>query len=629
LDPESRTLILEKLSLDRSLNPENKLPEIYGKPGGTRVDVWISLNIDSIRKLSYRKPLNVKADLRLFLVLAVAFSLATLAGPVSSNFHLPSIQPAHASSQPCETTGSTEACSEYWYPAGPAMNTLQATIFAGCTAEFTNLISVSPSIDLTDCAAPPSIASTCTSSPTLYITATVPAGQFCYLRCQPPGPCSTVNTWERAINDAEAGLPNYFTWLNIRNPSLTLLGTIRQALSQTTSSINPYVATTTTDQYIVRSVYDSLSAVNPLNQSQIISWMTENGQKITSVSYNGGVSEPPPGTSTTYRFTLRPDLTFQDGTPVTSYDAAFSYLSMIGYGASLASAAAGCFTGVTILGRSVFDLAVNSCTSPLTSLGTLPILPGAYWANAGGVSWASAVAACSNMSCPDVQYTLTGSTVNCAGTCTDFPASLMTVNPARATGSFDPIMSHALVGSGPWQCGLVTSLGSGVCSSTGAENPPLGGSYTLTAYTNYFRSSQRLAVYIWSGENDVNPIGPATAVGACFNVLLNLLGPCGHYQQGAGNPAVGIVGITAVSAVDIFFGLNWVAPSVYQNGVPPFEWVNVPSNILNPPTGIGPPIQIQPLNPVLYGLVPFDGSTTYTPNPGGNSCTVPNTYYDC
>jgi hypothetical protein len=336
--------------------------------------------------------------------------------------------------------------------------------------------------------------------------------------------------------------------------------------------------------------------------------MTENTQTLTSVSYfSGGVTSVPPGTLVTYRFVLRPDLAFQDGRPVTSYDVAFSYLSQVGSGAFLGTSAS-MMTGITILNPIVFDIGVNS-TGPfvLPNLTSIPIVPGHYWTNAGPSSWDSAINTCVSQSCQDVQYTLSGSTVNCKGACTSFPASLMTITPNDLTATFDPIANHIFIGSGPWQCGTGSNLGDACSTPAGRGNGAT--SYTLTAFPNYFRSSQRLAIYLWSGESDINAIGPATAVGGCFNVAVNLSGPCGHYQQGIGNPGSGTpVSVTTVGNVDIFFNLNWLAP---------FEWTT------------SPPTSIAPLPPLLYGLVLFDGSTTYTPNPGGTSCLTPNTYYDC
>jgi ABC-type transport system substrate-binding protein len=400
-------------------------------------------------------------------------------------------------------------------------------------------------------------------------------------------------------NNADDGLPNYFTWLDAWNPNPAQAGTIRQGFSEKTNSVNPYDATSQWDAYITGSIYDSLYQANPLNPVQEFNWMTEITQQISNSSLD---YTPPSGTLTTYRFTLRPDLSFQDGNPVTAYDVAFSYLSMVGSGAFLGTAAS-TMTGITIIGPRQFDISVNSL-GPFTlpNLTSIPIVPGRYWTNAGSAAWGSAIATCSaGAGCGRTQYTLTGATVNCSLSCNP-STSLMTINPADLT--FDPIANHTFVGSGPWTCGTVTASGSGQCTPSGVQNPLAGQSYTLTAYPNYFRSSQRLAIYLWSGEGDTNAIGPATAVASCFNVAVNLAGPCSHYQQGAGNPGSGTsVSVSTVGNVDIFFNMNWLAP---------FEWTT------SPPTGIAP------LPPLLYGP-----GTTFTPNPGGSSCTTPNTYYDC
>ena len=430
--------------------------------------------------------------------------------------------------------------------------------------------------------------------------------QFGYLQCTTPSSLCTTgpngNSWFRADNNAGVGLPNYFTWLNGWNANPAIAGTIRQGFRSGPISVSPYAAEIPQATYITGSIYDSLYAQNPLNTAQFFNWMTENTQTLAMVSYNGGVSGPPPNTTVTYRFTLRPDLTFQDGRPVTSYDAAFSYLSEVGNGVFLA-AGASTMTGITILSPTVFDISVRS-TGPfiLRNLTTLPIVPARYWTNAGPSTWDGAVGACSVSACPDVQYTLAGSTVNCTGTCTVFTANLMTITPADLTASFDPINKHIMIGSGPWQCGTGANLGYACSTPAGSGNRAT--SYSLNAFPNYFRSSQRLAIYLWSGESDTNAIGPATAVGSCFNMPVSLSGPCGHYQQGAGNPGSGTpVGVTAVGNVDIFYNLNWLAP---------FEWTT------SPPTGIAA------LPPLLYGP-----GTTFQPNPDGSSCTTPNNYYDC
>src|SRR4029077_12653130 len=77
-------------------------------------------------------------------------------GPSSSGFHLPAVQLARANLQTCQTHGSGGACSEFWYPAGPAMNTLTTPIFTDAIAEFTCLQSATPCVDFLDSPIPPS-----------------------------------------------------------------------------------------------------------------------------------------------------------------------------------------------------------------------------------------------------------------------------------------------------------------------------------------------------------------------------------------------------------------------------------------------------------------------------------------
>jgi hypothetical protein len=912
---------------------------------------WISLTKLRICRLK-NKNLNANYDIRLVLVFSVAFSLATLGGPMSGNFHLPSVQLGHANAQLCQVQGAAGACSEFWYPAGPEMNTELVPIFSDPTAEYTNLQSPSPSIDFADAPCPPSLCASLTASPNFLVTAPVPqtgyyeiqfmlannfwgcsfnfgnaacgiqirqgiahmidktafannepsltgvatpidnpvsttsagsllspnpcgydasfpqsgsncvvgapggtayhlnaatgangfpwvyapgsndlnaaaqhfvsaglatgfnpgtsvltgiaagaasnppnffvrnddparlnlgqslAEEICYLftgtfaaiptcssggntyltvtqgpstafpgfftsttsvnlswgmytaaytsvpffddslyftynsrlvsgipSIQPPsGPCSgqavptasatnymyacsstydslssqmetapclaalgdpvngassnlptspgngicpgssqlsahsagiqaeanfgasvltlpiferTVqfgylnNGWIRAINNNDVGLPNYFTWLNAYNPTPPLAGTIRQGFSQTTRSVNPYLASTPQDLYVIHNVYDSLYAVNPLDPSQDIDWMTTSTQQLSDSMLTYA---PPAGTLTTYRFFLRDDLFFQDGTPVTSYDVAFSYLSMVGTGAFLGTGAS-MMTGITILNPRQFDISVNS-TGPfvLDTLTSVPILPGHIWTNAGGAAWSSAVTSCSgNTPCADVQYTLTGSTVKCAGACTSFPAALMAFNPGEVTPTYDPIASHTFVGSGPWQCGTVTASGSGTCTSSGSMNPPFSGSYTLTRFGNglapassisgiYFRSAGNLALWIWSQDNGdlTHQFLNVSVIAYCYGMAVNLSDPCGHFQEGIGNPGSGaVVGVTQFSIVARFFGVNWIAP---------FDWQT------NPPLGIAP------FPPVLY-----EGSATLSPAsvvgcPGGYDC---------
>jgi len=847
--------------------------------------------------------------LRLLTIFLVAFSLASLGGPLSSNFHLPSIQPAHAVPQICQTTGSSGACSEYWIPAGPAMDTEQALIFTDESSEFTNIQSGSPSIDFTDWPLTPDLIGPFTTSPNFRITSSIsqagnfevqfmlasnfwgvsmnfgnstagvnvrqgiwhmidtakfaaddpslsgqaialdspnpsdnvgglapvnpcnwdslfpetfsncsnpPAGglayhlgtaagaggfvwnqapgsadmnaaaahfvaagvatgcdggtgtascisstdsklsgissaalsnpvnffirndntprldlsdsmaeQICYLftgsytvPCgyltvtsgpitafpgfttslttvnlswgmytaaygsntgplpfdssfyftynsqfvsgissikSPTGPCSAksvptvsaadyvylcdpvydslttqmefaaslsssvsfgeqaenrfgahaytmevfeqnaqfgyLNGWNRVINNAGAGLPNYFTWLDALNPSPAIPGTIRQGFKQTTTSINPYVASTVWDFYIISNIYDSLTTLNPLSGSQLIYWMTLSASQLPN---SGLLYTPPPGTTQSFRFTLRSDMFWQDGRRVTPWDVKFTFLTLQATGAFQGGVLAP-VTGVTVLSPEQFDVNV-SAVGPFTlsTLTSVTILPGHYWSTCSGSVWDGYVG------------------VN------NVPSTCMNADPNKTSANFDPLGSGILVGSGPWMCKSPTgTLGTG-CSSSGTMNPPVSGSYVLSRFGKglapgssissiYFRSNGNLALYLWSqntGDGTKDFLNFSVVAG-CFGAGITSVAPCAHFQRGIGaNGGPVSVGLSQVAIVNRFVGLNWVAP---------FNWAT------SPPTGI------IPLNPVLY-------ENTVTLNPAsvaGCTTAYPTGGYDC
>jgi len=292
-------------------------------------------------------------------------------------------------------------------------------------------------------------------------------------------------------------------------------------------------------------------------------------------------------------------------------------------GAYIGSGAAP-MTGVTILGPSQFDININP-VGPLTvlTIASLPILPGAYWTSAGSLAWSSGVSACTSTgaTCYPSQYTLTGSgtpTVACALNCASFPASLMNVNLQQTGAAYDPIVNHTFVGSGPWQCGTVTSAGSGTCTSSGAQDPPVGGSYTLTRFGKglapassvssiYFRSNGNLAAYLWSQNTGdmTHDFLNFSVIASCFGAPVTSSGPCAHFQQGIGaNGGPISVSLSQIAIVNRFVGVNWVAP---------FNWATAP------------PVGIIPLQPVLF-------ENTLTLNPASIAgCTLPYPTggYDC
>jgi len=427
------------------------------------------------------------------------------------------------------------------------------------------------------------------------------------------------NGWSRVITNVGVGLPNYFTWLNSWNPSPVQQGTIRQGFKQSTGSASPFVDSSLWDEWIVGNVYDSLMMPSPYSGGQLVDWMVSSVQQLSNSSLT---YMPPSKTATSFRFTLRSDMFFHDGRKVTAFDVAFSYLALKSTGALMGGGASP-MIGITVLNPSQFDIHLNA-VGPFTllSLTNLPILPGAYWTNSGMSAWNSGISTCTatGASCYPAQYSLTSSstpTVACSLSCTGFPASLMNVNPAQTGAAYDPIANHTFVGSGPWECGTVTSSGSGVCSSSGGQNPPVGGAYTLTRFGRgvapassvssiYFRSSGNLALWIWSEPGDIgHDFLTFSVVAACFGAPVTSTGACAHFQQGIGaNGGPVPVGLSQVAIVNRFVGLNWVAP---------FNWAS------------SPPIGVIPLEPVLH-------ENTVTLNPAsiaGCTSPYPTGGYDC
>ncbi len=426
------------------------------------------------------------------------------------------------------------------------------------------------------------------------------------------------NGWSRMINSANGGVPNYFTFLDAHNAAPTVAGTLRTGLAETTRSVSPFITSNFWDGMVSGNIFDSLAVTNPLS-GDLVYWMALSVNQLTN---SGLTYTPPAGTTQTFRFTLRSDMFFQDGRKVTSFDVAFSYLALKGTGA-FAGGGAAPMTGVTILGPSQFDINVNA-VGPFTliELSALPIIPGAYWSNAGSNDWTSKISQCTatGATCYPAQYAVNSAnptTTLCTLNCT-FPQTNMNVNTGQVGTSYDPITSHVLVGSGPFTCGTVTSAGSGSCSSSGTMNPPVGGSYVLSRFGKglapgssissiYFRSNGNLATYLWSGDtgDGTKDFLNFSVVAGCFGAAVTTAAPCAHFQRGIGAYGGPVpVGLAQIAIVNRFVGVNWVAPST---------WVTTP------------PFGIVQLNPVLYENI-------ITLNPAsvaGCSTQYPTGGYDC
>jgi hypothetical protein len=431
--------------------------------------------------------------------------------------------------------------------------------------------------------------------------------------------------WNNVISSQVSGVPNLFTWLDTYD-SATHSTTVIQGFAGPTRSLNPYAASTVFDFQTIGNIYDSLGSLNPAQSGQYFDYLASGHsmQCNTNLSIPCDPSHlgytPPTGTIGTFRFTLRPDIFWQSDTSgahparaLTSWDVRFSYITFH---------SAGCFNicfspiiDIHVLDKANFDINLNTIGPfSLLSITGPTIIPGRYWsATCSGATWDKDVAAGA------------------------VPDSCMAVTSQMLTITFDPLSSTPnngvspgiLIGSGPFECQSSSGVVGTGCSSTGTENPPAGGSYTLTRFgcnratgtcnapganptSTYFRSDGTLALYIWAGNNGdvIHDSVIVSSAAFCLNKSVGQTG-CTQWQRGIGNPGTGTpVNVAQVSAVIRFYqDGNWLSPFNWLPGIPeaccPFM-----SN---------PPFLIQIVTPVLV-----EGTVTLNP------CSIdPVNGYDC
>ncbi len=395
----------------------------------------------------------------------------------------------------------------------------------------------------------------------------------------------------RVVN-SYAGTFGYFNWLDAYNPHPAQTGYIRQAFSQSTSSLNPYAAASPWDFAVLSAIYDSLQIRNPADPTQSIDWM-DKGVTVIPNSQIGYAL--PAGTVATYRYQLRNDLFWHDQTHVTAWDVKFSYSTLaslkVQAGTALQSMVCNtptCIDGVSVISQSQVDIHVTQ-NSPLilNLISSIPILPGRYWTNANCYDnvWVSDTtkAQFNSTNVPDLCMTVgnISSTYAALNVCSSDKASMtdpcydplqdVRQSPPR-TG---PYIGN-LVGSGPWICQSSGVIYGGGCSSTGTENPPNGGAITLSrnglgtfpgaSYATYFRSNGNLALWIWSQDTgDFNHDGQLFSIAASCVGLTPVPAKCAQWGMGIGNPggtssSLATVTSTQISILFRFQGVNWVSP---------------------------------------------------------------------
>ena len=461
-----------------------------------------------------------------------------------------------------------------------------------------------------------------------------------------------LSNFSRVINGPSQGISNFFTWMSAWSSTPAAAGAllencptapavigpdcIRSAMSQATDGLNPYTSNSYWDAFVMGDVWDSLIANNPLNPSQLFGYMTTGFPTQLSNPQLGYT--PAPGTTTSFRFTLRNDIFFHDGAPLTAFDVKYSYIT---YKSSGGPASVGLvqMTDVHALSTTTFDVNLSTFGPfTLNSIGSSSILPGRHWSAAGLSAWDAAINTCKTSTTPDSCFS------------TAAPGAFA---PAAGVTSpkYDPIAAGNLIGSSAWQCaavpGLLNPSGAAIgggCSSTGLENPGVGGYYQLTQFgagttpgtavpsTQYFRSSGKLAIYIWSGNNggSTHDFLNSSTVASCFLKAVGTAS-CTQWQKGISNPSAAgaTVGFLQVSAATSFNGVHWTAPFDYLAGVSYACCAFTP----NAPDGVAP------LPLLLYAGVsngntgnPFASGAQETLQPAataGCATAYPSGGYDC
>ena len=284
------------------------------------------------------------------------------------------------------------------------------------------------------------------------------------------------------INSQSSGVANLFTWLDAYD-SVTHSTTLTQGFAAPTKSLNPYAASSVFDFQTIGNVYDSLGSLNPAQSGEYFDYLTSGHSTPcnTNLSISCDLAHlgytPPSGTIGTLRFSLRPDIFWQSDTsgahparPLTSWDVKFTYFTL----PSCPFQGGLCFSSIIdihVLDKANFDINLNTI-GPFTLIGpfgvpSLTIVPGRYWSSTcSGATWDNDVNAGS------------------------VPTSCMAVTSQMSTITFDPLSSTPnngvspgiLIGSGPFECQSSSGVVGTGCSSTGTQNPPPGGSYTLTRF---------------------------------------------------------------------------------------------------------------------------------------------------
>ena len=281
------------------------------------------------------------------------------------------------------------------------------------------------------------------------------------------------------------GIGAYFTYLNAHpNPNYTPTNpsyaceqgnarTLRVGQSQDSDSFSPFQAASVWDFNIMNELWDSMLAVNPETGGQTLQFFNWMISKYTS-TFQPSEASCSPGQgcvtgTTTQAWHLRPDLQWQDGTPVTADDVCFSILSYRDMPAALLQSSVINVASCTAINSSIAQVKLTlGGPNDDILVGSVPIIPHKYWA------------------------------IPCNWPVGSPEPAVSTLQSSQCdSGTFDPMASGIMVGDGPFECLAVPGTPNpgapgGPCSQTGNGLPggqlvTRGGRIVLTASPSFER----------------------------------------------------------------------------------------------------------------------------------------------
>ncbi len=132
--------------------------------------------------------------------------------------------------------------------------------------------------------------------------------------------------WEGAVDVSGVGIDNFWSFLNM-HPQGHIRGdgenmTIRWGFkTPELTMLNPVSAEWFWDWNVLSLIYEPLIQRNPYNLAEFIPWLAEDFQIST-------YTHPLNGECTKIRLKLRPDITWHDGTPLTTADVYFTWVEL-------------------------------------------------------------------------------------------------------------------------------------------------------------------------------------------------------------------------------------------------------------------------------------------------------------